>query len=165
MFEKPDNIVVAYPEQEKFEIAHGAVRAFSDYCRSVKAPSAYADRASFDPFQLRPWLGYIMILDTVPESDDFRYRMYGTRIAEHSGFDMTGKLVSAFDSPVGKFFADLYRECVAEKCLIYSVHSRVHARFDCDWHRLMCPARAGDVVQIVACNYPVARQKPRNIDC
>ncbi|MGD8810110.1 MAG: PAS domain-containing protein, partial [Gammaproteobacteria bacterium] len=110
----PDNVVVAYPEQETFEIPHTAVRAFSDYCRTVKPVSALADRASFDVFQLRPWLGYIMILDAVPETDDFRYRMYGTRIAEQSGFDMTGKLVSAFDSPVGTFFAGLYRDCVAQ---------------------------------------------------
>ena len=160
----PDNIIVAYPEREACVIPHRPVQAYCDYCRSVKPPSDYADRGDFDAFTLRPWLGYIMILEYLPDREDFRYRMYGTRIATQSGFDMTGRLVSEFDSSVGAFFARLYRECVAERQLIYSEHTRVQGRYDCDWHRVMCPVRAGDAVQLVVCNYPVARLKPLSFD-
>jgi len=114
----------------------------------------------FDVFKLRRWLGYIMILDAQSNGEDFRYRMYGTRIAEFSGFDMTGRLVSDFNSPIGDFFSELYRESIAQRQLIYSEHTRLHARYDCDWHRVICPVRSDDQIQIVVCNYPVTRQKP-----
>lgn len=153
------NIVVAYPEQVDCAIRHQPLREFSDYCRSVKICCEFADRAAFDAFKLRPWLGFIMILEYLPEEDDFRYRIYGTHIAEQSGFDMTGRRVSAFGGPVGQFFERLYRDSMATKRLIYSEHTRLHARYDCDWHRVICPVKAGDGVQIVACNYPVQRMK------
>jgi hypothetical protein len=161
---KPDNIVVAYPEQEDCEIGHRPVQTFCDYCRSVKPVGDFADRTDFDAFTLRPWLGFIMVLDYLPAEEDFRYRVYGTRVADHSGFDMTGRRVSDFESPVGVFFNDLYRDCVTRKRLIYSEHTRVHGRFDCDWHRILCPALAGDSIQVVVCNYPIARQRPRGDD-
>jgi len=46
--------------------------------------------------------------------------------------------------------------------LIYSEHTRVHGRLDCDWHRLLCPVLADERAQIVVCNYPVARQREGN---
>ena len=162
--QKPENIVIAYPEKEDCDIRHGPVREFCDYCRSVKPQSDFGDRAEFDAFKLRPWLGYIMILEYLPEEDDFRYRMYGTRISEQSGFDMTGRLVSAFNSAAGNFFAELYRDSMAGKHLVYSEHTRVHARYDCDWNRLICPVRAGRETHLVVCNYPVARRKPLSLD-
>ena len=153
----PDNIVVGYPETDDCAITHAPVQAFLDYCRSVKPDGDFADRSRFDPFSLRPWLGYIMILEYQPEPDDFLYRIYGTRIAEHSGFDMTGRLVGDFESPTGSFFERLYREAIAECKLVYSEHTRVHARYDCDWHRVICPVKDGERIQLVVCNYPVKR--------
>lgn len=158
----PDNIVVAYPETDDCAIADTPVRDFLDYCRAVKPPGALGDRNHFDAFSLRPWLGYIMILEYLPDADDFLYRIYGTLIAEQSGFDMTGRRVSDFGSATGQFFETLYREAVGDRKLIYSEHTRVHARYNCDWHRLICPVRADDRIQVVVCNYPV--QHPTSED-
>jgi len=157
---EPGNVVVAYPEQEDVEIRHPLVRAFCDYCRSVKPVGDYADRADFDPFTLRPWLGYIMILEYLSTEGDFRYRMYGTLVAAQTGFDMTGRLVSDFDSAFGAFFKLTYSESVARKTMVYAEHTRGHACFDCDWHRVICPVRAENSIQVVVCNCPVARRKP-----
>ena len=103
------NVVIAYPEQGNCVISHQPVSDFCEYCLTVKPQADFANRVHFDPFKLRRWLGYMMILDHLAAEDDFRYRMYGTRIAEFSGFDMTGRLVSDFNSAVGDFFAELYR--------------------------------------------------------
>jgi len=161
---KPENVVVAYPEQEDVDIRDPIVRAFCDYCLSVKPAGDYADRADFDPFKLRPWLGYIMILEHLPAEDDFRYRMYGTFIATQTGCDMTGRLVSEFGPELGPafrtFFKQLYDESLARKTLIYAEHTRIYSRFDREWYRILCPVRAADTKQIVVCNYPVVRQKP-----
>ena len=67
-----------------------------------------------------------MILDYLPEQKDFRYRVYGTSIAQQSGFDMTGKLVSDFKRPVGDFFLDLYRESIDKRAIVFSIHTGIH---------------------------------------
>ena len=151
----PEDIVVRYPEVEEIRPTCDKAAAFLGHCRAVKPVGDYADRADFDVMRLRPWLGYIMILDHLPDQDDFRYRMYGSGISAESGFDMTGRLVSDFKSRTGDFFLLLYRQAVAERVLIYSAHARVHAQYSCDWHRVMCPVRQDEGIQIVACNFPV----------
>jgi hypothetical protein len=153
----PDNILVSYPEQDEIPIAHPSARGFCDYCLSVKPKGDFADRQDFDVFKLRPWLGYIMILEYLADQDDFRYRMFGTQIAEQSGFDMTGRLVSDLPSPGSGFYAKLYRESMNGRKLVYSQHTRIHARYDCDWHRILCPVQAGGQIQIVTGNFPVTR--------
>ena len=154
------NVVIAYPEQGNCKIPHAPVQEFCDYCLTVKPQAAFANRVHFDGFKLRRWLGYIMVLDYLPDLDDLRYRTYGARIAEYSGFDMTGRLVSDFNSPVGQFFSQLYRDSIAQKQIIYSEHTGVHAERGCDWHRVICPVSADDAIEVVACNYPILRQKP-----
>jgi hypothetical protein len=47
-----------------------------------------------DPIRLRPALGRVLILEPVEDGRDFRYRLFGTRIAAMSGVDLTGKLAS-----------------------------------------------------------------------
>ena len=89
----PDGIVVGYPESEVVRPPSDLAAAFLDYCRRVKPSGDYADRASFDVMHLRPWLGFLMILDYLPDQDDFRYRMYGSGIsAERSPCGITSIL-------------------------------------------------------------------------
>src|SRR3546814_16038514 len=47
-----------------------------------------------DPMQMRPALGHIMLLDVLDGGADYRYRVYGSEIAQRAGFDMTGKCPS-----------------------------------------------------------------------
>jgi hypothetical protein len=48
-------------------------------------------RADFSFEDLLPWLGHLALLDVVAAGDDFRYVVYGTRLAETFGFDLTGR--------------------------------------------------------------------------
>ncbi|WP_420416265.1 hypothetical protein [Pacificispira sp.] len=45
----------------------------------------------FDVFAFRSAIGHMMYLDVIDGGRDFRYRVYGSRIAQFSGFDLTGK--------------------------------------------------------------------------
>ena len=153
----PDNILVCYPETDEISIPHPPAQSFCDYCLSVKPPGDLADRQEFDVFKLRPWLGFIMILEYLADQDDFRYRMFGTQIAEQSGFDMTGRMVSDLPNPGSAFYEKLYRESMNDRKIIYSQHTRIRARYDCDWHRILCPVQAGGQIQIVTGNFPVTR--------
>ena len=149
---------VAYPESDALRPDSEDVSDFLAYCLEVKSPGGYARREDFNPELLRPWLGHIMILEFLPEQDDFRYRMYGTIIAIESGFDMTGKLVSAFQSETGDFFRSLYREAVDRREIIFTGITGVHAENYCDWYRVICPTQHNQSTQIVACNYSKVRR-------
>lgn len=155
------SLIVQYPEDGKVAIDVPIVQEFCDYCLKVKPRSDFADRVHFDPFKLRPWLGFVVILDHLQAENDFRYRMYGTLLAEQTGMDMTGRLVSEYDKELSQINLKLYRESVEKRQMIYSKHTRIYARYDCDWRRIICPVKAGDSIQVVACSYPVERPKLR----
>src|SRR5262249_10216381 len=61
-------------------------------CRGDALPA----RADFTVDDLRPFIGRIAILDVIDGGQDFRFRLYGTQIAEEYQGEMTGKSVGAF---------------------------------------------------------------------
>ncbi len=155
---RPLETFVSHPEADEIRPENERAASFLAYCLKVKRPGEFAQRRDFTVESLRPWIGYIMILEHLPEMNDFRYRMYGSAIAEQSGFDMTGKLVSDFKSKAGEFFLSLYRDSVEKQAIIFAMNSAVHATFTCDWYRVVCPVRREESIQIVAFNYPQAQK-------
>ena len=51
-------------------------------------------RAAINPFELRPWLGHLLLMDVIDKGRDFRYRLHGTVLVQLFGADLTDKLVS-----------------------------------------------------------------------
>jgi hypothetical protein len=42
-----------------------------------------------------PWiLGHLCLLEHLPDSDEFRFRVYGVQFVQKEGMDLTGKLMS-----------------------------------------------------------------------
>ena len=154
-------VLVAYPESDSVQLfSKPLVWDFTKYLLSVKDPDKLANAKDFTVEQLQPWMDYLMIVDYLSDVDEFKYRHYGPAVAKVSGFDMTGRYVSDFDSEVGRFFERLYRKSIDEKKIIHSEHSRVHARQSCDWHRVMCPVADGERIFSVAINFPVLGDPP-----
>jgi hypothetical protein len=52
-------------------------------------------RKEFDVFELRPWLGYLHLVEVIDAGRDYRYVIYGTDIAMAFGIDLTGKTLDA----------------------------------------------------------------------
>ena len=151
-------VVVFYPENDNVtRLSHPMVWEFTKYCLSVKPKDGFADAQHFEPAKLRQWQDFLIVLDQVPETNDFQYRSYGQGIAKVSGFDMTGRHVSDFDSEVGRFFLRQYRECIADRTLIHSEHYRVHSVTNCEWQRVLCPVQDGNKVSIALVNIPIPR--------
>jgi len=148
---------LSYPEQDSVSLRPAEIAAFCDYCRSVKPVGDFGDRADFDVFKLRPWLGHIIILEDLWPENDFLYRMYGTKIVEAIGWDMTGRRLSDYEPVTHSYNLSLYRDCVQRRHLIFSANQRVHGRFRGTWHRLVCPVRADDKVQVVSCAYLISK--------
>jgi len=85
----------------------------------------------------------------VPEPQGgFFYRHYGQAIMAVTGFDMTGKRTTDFDSDVGRFFSRIYEQASAEQKPIFTLHRASHALNVHVWERLVLPftARGGETV-------------------
>lgn len=65
-------------------------------CAGRPAPA----RADFAVEEWRPWLGHLMLLDCI-EGEDFRYRLYGTELAQLFGYDLSGLRVSELEALIG----------------------------------------------------------------
>ena len=52
-------------------------------------------RADFDVFELKEWLGNLMLIEVLPGATEFRYRLYGSVLASYYDRDLTGKLTDA----------------------------------------------------------------------
>lgn len=128
------------------------------YWQALPKTDGVADLLKIDPHALRPALGYLMLVDVGAGESDFRYALYGSKIAAVSGFDMTGKTVwqAATTSAVQTFFAACYRVVGAERCSLYTVHKAPPQITASHWHRLILPlGQGGEVRRFLVCNTPI----------
>lgn len=127
------------------ELPVAPLRFLNDYWRDLPKTCGLPQARAVDPLAMKPALGHIMLLDVLDGGADFRYRVYGSRIAQHSGFDMTGKRTSEIDTSkyVPVFFLCMYRAAMIRREAVYTRHNppaRVSVR---TWDRLLLPL-AGD---------------------
>jgi len=128
------------------------------YWQGLPQTKGVADLMKIDPHTLRPALGYLMLIDVGVGDSEFRYALYGSKIAAVSGFDMTGKTVwqVATTSAIQTFFAACYRVTRDLRCTLYTVHKAPPQITASHWHRLILPlGEGGDVKRFLVCNTPI----------
>lgn len=69
-------------------------RLFVQWAAATAAPGVVLARERFDPFDLRPWLGDLSILQWDPDATDYRYRLFGTHWAATMRRDFTGQVLA-----------------------------------------------------------------------
>ncbi|WP_119420640.1 PAS domain-containing protein [Desertibaculum subflavum] len=113
---------------------------------------------------LKPWLGNVLLLDVVDGGRDFRYRVYGTVVAAHFGFDLTGRLVSQCVDLIGPKPLQEYRRVTEarspEAVARISPAARDHLQMD----KLALPLAAidgGPVTRILAGLYASEAEETR----
>jgi len=134
------------------------LRSVLRYWQHLPQVAGVADVLKIDPMELRGALGYLMLIDAGPGENEFRYALYGSKIAAVSGFDMTGKTVwqIATSSAVQTFFAACYRAVRKLRCPLYTVHKAPPQITASHWHRLILPlGRNGEVKRFLVCNTPI----------
>ena len=111
------------------------------------------------PEDVWPALGYLILIDIDEENEDFRYALYGSRIAAVSGFDMTGRSIWDIEttSSVQNFFAACYIAAYRMRCPIYTVHEAPRIITISHWHRLILPLGLdGQIKRFLVCNLPIS---------
>lgn len=113
-----------------------------------------------DPTAFAGALGCVLLLEPERGGEDFRYRIYGSRVAQRFGRDMTGHRVSDFPGPAASSMLSQYREVMRIRRAIYSEHDApLEVSLVVRWCRLVLPwvDRTGAVSRLMVANVPVER--------
>lgn len=81
------------------ELDKPALRQLYTYWDTKRADRPYPGREDIDPLDLRFMIGSLLLVDIEPAAPRFRYRLFGTDIAQRQGFDMTGKYLDQHPWP------------------------------------------------------------------
>jgi hypothetical protein len=83
-------------------LEHPTLSFLKDYWERKRAGRAMPARADIRPAEMKEHLGWIVLLDALPDLADFRYRMIGSRVAQYFLTDSTGKTISEAFAPYGE---------------------------------------------------------------
>lgn len=94
-----------------------------------------------DPLDMREALGFVTLIDVVDEGRDFLYRVYGTRIAERYGADLTGRRTSQTDdgSYAAAFLVAVYRAALQRAEPVFTEHYPSPRSSTAKWSRIVLP--------------------------
>lgn len=92
------------------DITHPKLRQLEVFWQAKTEGRPMPARPDIDVIELRPWLGNLILLETIDAGADFRYRVYGTNLVTYFGRDLTGDLVSGLQH---KYQAVVYGEYAA----------------------------------------------------
>lgn len=67
------------------------LQRFYAYWDERRRGRRFPARADLDPTEFAYILGYVMLIDVLYEPLRFRFRLHGSELVRHGGYDMTGK--------------------------------------------------------------------------
>jgi hypothetical protein len=73
---------------------------------------------------LGPWLGNLMLLDVVGDGREFRYRVYGSILAQYYGHDLTGKTTEDVRPEGRELVRQEYRAVLADRLPLLVLRDR-----------------------------------------
>jgi PAS domain S-box-containing protein len=140
------------------EISEGPLHTVIDYWTAL----AEGDLPHFrgvDPGAMRSALGFVHLLAPTEDGREFRYRLFGSWIAQVSGFDLTGKLMSAqlASAYVVEFTIASTHACVQRRLPLFTERRPARAEKTTRWHRLALPLRDDDgrIARVLAATVPI----------
>lgn len=134
------------------------------YWKNLPKVEHLPDYRRIDPADLRPALGYLMILEPIGDGTDFRYRLYGTAISDSAGRDWTGWTVGEMckrtGSRYGEFYRAVYLVALLSRQPIYTEHYSPGYLAAIAWRRLVLPFQDcdGKVERLLVGNIPIGQR-------
>ena len=94
------------------------------YWNDKRGARAMPSRADIRASELKEHLGWIMLMEVLPDFADFRYKLIGTLVTQYFLGDSTGLTVTeAFSkekNSSGKAVAAMFRKCARDRCTVRS---------------------------------------------
>ena len=119
-------------------------------------------RRDIDTIELREWLGNLILVD-VPKDNGgvYRYRVYGTKLVDLFGYELTGKSVSHFASMRQPLIAGDYDRVRRDKVPVYFDRQGVAHGQSVRIQTLALPLSTGaEVEMILAAVYTSPARRP-----
>jgi hypothetical protein len=110
-----------------------------DHWHGLARVNALPPTDAIDPDALVFILGWLMIIDPLDGGADFKYRLYGSSIAELMGRDLTGCKVSDTFPEVAAFTSEVYRGVMRDARPVLTRHTPPQAIVVSRWERLILP--------------------------
>lgn len=149
-------------------LSNETMRFLIEYWHRLRGNDPMPQAAAVSPFDLRPALGHIVLIDVLDDGWDGRFRLYGTKVAETYGRDMTGRLVSEIDGGnyISAFFRALYRSAWLRREAFFTHHFPPSHVAVSSWQRLALPLcdTDGRVTRFLASNLAGPWRAPRPAD-
>ncbi|HTZ79822.1 MAG TPA: PAS domain-containing protein [Stellaceae bacterium] len=146
---------------EPRHLVHRPLRFLREHWLELAADREMPLAHEIDAVNLRPALGFIILVDVVEGGRDFRYRLFGSALAAASGFDMTGRLLSDHRaSPhIPAFYLAAYRAVLRRREPLFTEHGPSHVVRTKAWHRLVLPLadESGAISRLLVGNIPLSR--------
>lgn len=117
------------------------LRTLLNYWRALQEGNQLPRQANFDVLAVPSVLGFLMLMDVIDGGEDFYYRVYGTKIAQDTGFDMTGKRLSCVPTvtSLAAYFMASYRAVVQRREPLLAYHQPPPGQPIRRWARLILP--------------------------
>jgi|SRR5579863_7713155 len=141
------------------EIVPAQLRFLQRYWKGRAADRRAPHFREIDAMEMKPALGFIVLMDVLDQGNDFHCRLFGSSVAAVSGFDMTGKRVREHkaSSYIVSFFVAAYRAAYQRGEPLYTIHRPPLTVHTNAWHRLMLPLHddEGRIVRFLSGNVPL----------
>ncbi len=124
-------------------VAHDHLVALHALWLAKRGARKLPARADIEVFELKPWLGWLSLLDVVDDGADFRFRVFGTALTERFGTDWTGRHLSEQSPEAQARSFPAYRRVVASSEPDFGILDRADARARYAWQRLILPLSTG----------------------
>ncbi|HEV8389298.1 MAG TPA: PAS domain-containing protein [Dongiaceae bacterium] len=156
--DRPAPLVLWSPTLDQLPL--DGLRFLLKFWNDARGPAAMPPVAAIDPLVLKPVLGNIIILDVLERGADFRFRLFGTQVAEAARYDWTGSTVDAMrrilKGPGPAFYLAGYRAVLRRREPLFTVSPAMVIFKSRSWARLVLPLGAGELVErILVGNYAI----------
>jgi len=153
---RPEIVWSPAPDQLPLE----GLRFLLRYWQLARGTNAMPPNGAIDPLALKPVLGHVIILDVLEGGADFRFRLFGTEVAEAARYDWTGSTVDdmrrILKGPGPAFYLAVYRALLRRREPVFTINAAMAIFKSRSWARLVLPhGDGGQVERILVGNYAI----------
>ncbi len=105
------------------DIAHPRLKDLLAFWNARRGTRAMPARDALDPLALWRWLGHLILIEAASDGE-FRYRVYGTGLAEYYGRDLTGKTTAQLRHDVRALVCREYEQVCQTARPLLVTHTR-----------------------------------------
>lgn len=111
-------------EIDPSHLANPVLAFLKDYWDQKRGRRPMPSRNDINPAEMKPHLGWVVLVDALPDFSDFRYRTVGTSVTRYILADATGKTVREMFARYGEAALNgnlaTYRKCARDHAIVHA---------------------------------------------